>query len=387
MPILNRLPFTPLLPAHFLRQTLTTCVLSLLSGSLLAQVGDIKLGVVLDQSSLAADVGRDYLAGARTYFDHINTQGGVNGRKITVLVKDDEGDTKKTVELTKQLIEADRVDALFGYVGDAGIAALAEDRSFKNARIALYAPLSGEAVSKVPDTIFYVRPTYRDEARYIVNHFSRLGSSRFAVVASATDFGNKLTQNIEGELAERKLPAAGKLVINNDLKNLEAVVKSLAQLGPQVVMVAADTITMAEFLKQFRKLDKGTSVVGFSTVNHRTLLELAKREFAASTMLTQVVPHPDLPATRVQAEHLTLMAKYREEPPSHVTLEGFLAAKAMVTALSRAGSVTRASVLASVSGDRRVDVGGITLVFTATNDRGSNFVDLAFLRRDGRLVQ
>ena len=105
-------------------------------------------------------------------------------------------------------------------------------------------------------------------------------------------------------------------------------------------------------------------------------------------MFTQVVPHPDANTTKLQFEHRTLMKKYRDEPPSHVTLEGFLAAKGLVRALERSGrDLSRANIAASLSGEKRFDLEGMTLVFTSKSDRGSNFVDLTFLRKSGALVQ
>jgi branched-chain amino acid transport system substrate-binding protein len=370
---------------HLLVSTLLCCLCALLAGRTQAQ--DIRVGVVLDQSSFNADLGRDYLAGARTYFDFINSHGGINGRKLTLVVRDDEGQKQKTLELARQLIDTDKVDALFGFVGDEGVEAVAGDNSFKNARIALYAPLSGTVISKLPDNIFYVRPTYREEARHVLNHFNLLGSKRFLILASESPFGVRLGGEISEELAAQKLVPTARLVIPNSLNNLEALSKQIVSLDPQVVIVAADTITLAEFLKKFRPVDKGINVVAFSTVNHRTLLELAKSDAAVGTLISQVVPHPDLAKTRVLAEHLSLMAKFRDEPASHVTLEGFLAAKSFVSSISRLGAVNRSTILGALSGDRRMDLGGINLTFTSKSDRGSTYVDLSMLRRDGRLVQ
>lgn len=73
------------------------------SGS--ARADEIRIGSVVDQSGLQSDVSRDYLAGARTYFDQINLLGGINGRKINLIVKDDEGVMANTVKLTRELIE------------------------------------------------------------------------------------------------------------------------------------------------------------------------------------------------------------------------------------------------------------------------------------------
>ena len=142
---------------------------------------DIKIGVVTDQSGINSDISRDYVAGARTYFDHINALGGVNGRKISVLLKDDEGKPMNMVALTRELIEKERVDVLFGFMGDEGLQALAKDSAFKASRVTLYAPLSGVELDKSTDRIYFVRPTYRDEAKHIIQHFSLLGNATFAV--------------------------------------------------------------------------------------------------------------------------------------------------------------------------------------------------------------
>ncbi len=357
-----------------------------------ARAQEIRIGSVVDQSGLQSDISRDYLAGARTYFDQINSLGGIKGRKINLIVKDDEGVAANAIKLTRELIEAERVDALFGYVGDESVQAVSDDAVFKTSRVTLYAPLSGASLGRSPDHIFFVRPTYQDEAKHILQHFSLLGNTSFVVVNTVDSFGNNMAGEIAGQLKARQLKLAGKFTLSARLNNVDAVARDVLELKPQVVVVAADTIAMAEFLKKFRALDKGTNVVGFSTVNHRTLIELAKPEFAVGTMLTQVVPHPQASGTKLQAEHRAMMIRFRDEPPSHLTLEGFLAAKGLVRAMERAQeqpgrTINRSSIAAALAGNKKFDLDGITLTFTPENDRGSKFVDIAYLRKSGTLVQ
>lgn len=285
------------------------------------------------------------------------------------------------------MLGAERVDVLFGFTGDESVAAVAGDKTFRSARIGLFAPLSGAAVSALPDSIYYVRPSYRDEANHIISHFGRLGISQFSVVAIDSVFGSNLTRQIGEELKVRGKQLVSQQKFAASLRGLDGVVKTVYDAKPQVIIVAADTISMAEFIKRFRRVDKGITIVGFSTVNHRTLIEIAKPEAAASTILTQVVPHPDLPLSKVQIEHLALMKKYRDEPPSHLTLEGFVAAKGLVRAIERAGTANRAGILSALSASSKTDLDGMTLVFTPKQDRGSQFVDLAYLRKSGTLIQ
>ena len=69
--------------------------------------------------------------GARAYFDYVNSKGGVNGRKIEYRYYDDAYDPAQTVQLTRRLVEQDRVFAIFGSVGTANNLAI---RDYLNAQ-------------------------------------------------------------------------------------------------------------------------------------------------------------------------------------------------------------------------------------------------------------
>jgi ABC-type branched-subunit amino acid transport system substrate-binding protein len=353
-----------------------------------SRAADIRIGMLIDEFGINADLGKDYIAGARTYFDHINSRGGINGRKITLVVKDDGGNAANAVSLTREFIDKEKVDLLFGYIGDDSIAQVAKDAAFRNSGIALFAPLSGMELGEAGDNIVFVRPSYNDEVRHIIQHFSQLFLSQFVVVHVDTNFGTALAREVRAQLQARNKQLAGTFSFPPSLAGLDGVVKSVIKSQAQVVIIAGDTIATAEFVKKMRALETGTNIVGLSLVNHRTLMELAKADAAAGTMLTQVVPNPLANTTRLQSEHLSLMAKYRDEPPSHLTLEGFMAAKALVRALGMvAGDLNRTTIAKTLAGSRRLDLEGMTLAFDKANDRGSRFVDIAYLRKTGRLVQ
>ena len=65
-----------------------------------------------------------------------------------------------------------------------------------------------------------------------------------------------------------------------------------------------------------------------------------------------------------------------------------MAAKALVKALGKiGGDINRTSIANVLAGSKRFDLEGMTLAFSTSNDRGSHFVDIAYLRKSGRLVQ
>jgi len=86
-----------------------------------AETGVSERKIVIGQSAAfsgpAAQLGIQLNAGAKAYFDHVNAAGGVFGRKIEILQRDDQYEADIAAANTKSLIENDNVFALFGYVG------------------------------------------------------------------------------------------------------------------------------------------------------------------------------------------------------------------------------------------------------------------------------
>ena len=76
---------------------------------------EILIGQVAPLSGVLGDTGKEMVLGVKVYFDHINAKGGISGKKIKHIVKDDAYVVADTVRLTKEIIEKDRVVALIGF--------------------------------------------------------------------------------------------------------------------------------------------------------------------------------------------------------------------------------------------------------------------------------
>ncbi len=92
-----------------------------LTVSVKAETGVTDHSIVIGQSVVlsgpSAELGQEMRDGAKAYFDYVNSQGGVNGRKIELKTLDDGYEPARAVENTKKLISQENVFALFGYVG------------------------------------------------------------------------------------------------------------------------------------------------------------------------------------------------------------------------------------------------------------------------------
>ncbi len=107
---------------------------------------DILIGQVSSQTSptLAANAKALY-AGINVYFDHVNARGGVGGRKLRLVNKDDQLVPAKMVELTKEFIADKNVLALAGYQNTAGINEVSKQDIPGKAGIAMIAPFQGDS--------------------------------------------------------------------------------------------------------------------------------------------------------------------------------------------------------------------------------------------------
>src|SRR3712207_5915473 len=82
----------------------------------LAQKGDIMVGQSAPLSGMMAPTMTGVLEGQQMAIDEANRRGGVNGRKIRLVVMDDGYDPRRALENAKTLVEEKEVTALFGFV-------------------------------------------------------------------------------------------------------------------------------------------------------------------------------------------------------------------------------------------------------------------------------
>jgi len=88
---------------------------------------EIVLGMQLPQTGAASPGYNKVDDAARAYFDYVNSKGGVNGRSIKLVVKDDTYKAGVTINTAKQLINDDKIFAFFGSVGTQPHLAVVKD--------------------------------------------------------------------------------------------------------------------------------------------------------------------------------------------------------------------------------------------------------------------
>src|SRR6516164_11471036 len=181
-----------------------TCLVILIAGNLIAggvalaesqydsgvNDAEIKIGNTMPYSGPASAwgiVGKSEAA----YFAMVNDQGGVNGRKINFISRDDGYSPPKTVEMVRKLVEEDQVFLLFQTLGTASNAAVQDylnERKIPQLFVATGADRWNDP-KKHPWTMGW-QPSYRLEARIYGRYIlSNLPDAKIAVLYQNDDFG------------------------------------------------------------------------------------------------------------------------------------------------------------------------------------------------------
>lgn len=352
---------------------------------LLAAAESIRIGQTIDLTGPNGAIGRDYVAGLRTYFDTVNTKGGIGGKRINFIVLDDQGKPELAARQATDLIANEKIEFLLGGVGAAPTNAILSAPTFQRSNLVLFAPLARGALIKSAQVMMW-RPRFEDEMRYLHSYFSKVGIKDVGLVMQDSAAGEQTVQSMAAEMRERgtKVVGIARIGMNGEKSAEEAA--RLAAAKPGVVLVFADSIAGGIFLKAFRAHASQTFVAGTSLTNLETLREVAGAKAVEWTVFSQVVPNPNRYSSSIQAEHISMMKKFRDESVSALTLEGFAAAKALVRMIEKAKNHKTAIHEFRASKNAEIDLGGLLIVNSEKDLNLSNYLDVALFRQGTRLV-
>ena len=154
---------------------------------------EIKLGMTLPLTGTAS-LGYNKIPGAaKAYFDYLNANGGINGRKVTLVVKDDRYVPTEAVAKTNELILKDKVMALLAPLGTANVKAVASSVNPGRRGIPVLfvnTGFSGFADKKKYPTTYTVLPSYVMEAKIMGQYINEnFAGKKIGLLYQDDDFG------------------------------------------------------------------------------------------------------------------------------------------------------------------------------------------------------
>lgn len=326
------------------------------------------------------------LEGVKLQIDAVNAAGGVNGRRITLRVLDDDN-KGATAEANARKLVQDGAFILFGTV--EGGPSTAVMKVAGETKVPFFGPLAGPPILRRPHQpmVFPVRAEHREEFRALMTYGKTLGMNTVGFFHVDSDVGRKHLENVN--IIAKELGMT--VVTSNPFKadasdaDLDKIVAEIAKTRPDIYINHGSAGLYQKLIQKGRAAGLKTTFMGVNSGSSQIAKGLG--DLAHGMVFAQVVPSPWERKREITREYQDAARKANPNAEfSYGGLEGFLTAKALVKALQLAGTEpTRASFIKGLE-NARLDLGGVTVRYGPENHEGSRFVDLALVRTDGRFT-
>ena len=361
---------------------------------------EIKLGY---SGPLTGSAGQVYgkLPGAmKAYFDHINANGGVNGRKIKLVVRDDKYLPTLAATQTTNLVLNDKVFALVGALGTA-----THSKAYVAAQLAknnvpdlfVNTGFSGFANKTKYPTAFTILPSYAMEAKIMAKFIKdtpTLAPQASFLIAQDDEFG---VDGVNGfKLAGHSFTAAPTLYPQGGLSAAlaeGALTKLSAVPGKPVLVLFGTTDSTATILKAAEKLSlvsKFNWIAGSVGGDANTLLALGVKPATINGALAaSFFPDAKDATDPYVSEFMKINTKYNKGVSfDNVVLQGMNSAMLTVQSLRAAGkNLTRTGLIKAIEskGASFASAGLVPLNYSASSRVGYNGYWFGQLNEKGEL--
>jgi ABC-type branched-subunit amino acid transport system substrate-binding protein len=341
----------------------------------------ILLGMSAPLSGALAPYGTDLERGLKLGIAQANASGGVAGRELELIAKDDGGRADRAVANTKALIDGG-VFALTGYYGPAAIEAslpVIEPSGVPWIGVASGAELLREPA---PRNVFNLRAGARDEAAAMVLQLDTVGLTEIAAIAQDDALGRAALDGLQFELTRLAIrPQALVTVPAETLSTRVAQAVQTACKGhPQALVLGLNATNALAVIRLARRAGCAPQFYVMSEAGGELLAGVASPQELAGVIVSQIMPNPRSASVPLVSEYQRLAG----DSASYAGLEGFVYARVIVAALRGCGNaITRNCAIAALEA-KPIDVGGYRVQFKPGDRRGSRFVEMTIVTADGR---
>jgi branched-chain amino acid transport system substrate-binding protein len=330
-------------------------------------------------------LGQGMRQGILAAFAEVNAKGGVHGRKLELISRDDGYDPDRSAVQTTTLIEEDKVFALIGAVGTPTTAATVPIAQAKN--VPFIGPFTGAAFLRAPElhNVVNIRASYSAEAEAWVKHLTEdLHVRNIAVFYQDDAFGRDGLAGVKLALQTRNMELAAEGTFERNTKVVGSALRTLMRAEPEAVVMIGTYGPCAEFIKLAHKSGFNPIFVNISFVGASALAKELGPE-GNGVIVSQVVPFPWDASVKVVADYQA--AEKALDPnlkPDFVSLEGYLSGRLVAAVLELAGpDPTRAEMLRLINDIGRFDISGDVMTFGPTAQDAPAKVFLTVIQPDG----
>ncbi len=275
----------------------------------------IQVGLIAPLSGGSADFGTSALRGAQLAVDEINGVGGLLGRPLQLVVRDDHGDPAAGEAAALELVDQRKVAFTVGFC-NTGVAMAALDIFQSRKHVLLVPCAQGTAVTKATPAaasyVFRMAPSDEMNASFLVREIvERRKLTRVAILADSTAYGSGGVADITAELAKHQLQPVHVARFALGVTTLQQELKQAKASGAQALVVYTVGPEQAVAATSRRELRWDVPFYAPWTLSFKGVLDAAGPDALEGTMMTQSIIN-DLANER----RATFVARYARQTQS-----------------------------------------------------------------------
>ncbi len=281
---------------------LTVAAACLMTSAAFAQ-DTIKIGVIGPFTGGSSSMGVSMRDGVTLAANQINAAGGVLGKKIELVLRDDEAKNERGVEIAQEFINNTKVVAAVGYI-NTGVA-LASQRFFQEAKIPVInnvatGTLVTHQFDKEPDN-FVFRNAAADviQAPMIVEEaVTRRGFKKVAILADSTAYGDLGRKDLTAALESKGVTPVASEKFNIKDTDMTAQLLKAKEAGAEVILTYAIGPELASIANSMAKIGWKKPMIGSWTLSMANFIDTAGKNGNGAMMPQTFIQDPNTPTRK-----------------------------------------------------------------------------------------
>ncbi len=319
-------------------------------GSVNAETGvsddEIKIGMWTPLSGPVSLLGTSASDGVKVWVDQVNATGGINGRKIKLIVYDDGASPQEGQAAVRRLVEQDNVFMLIS--GSTSSSTLPMRKYITRKKVPFVSSISSNNNLMNPFSryIFRIYANETDQAKAIINWMiDKENIKKPAVIYNSNDYGVGGFEEVKSYLKNKygmDLVAAERY--NQGDQDFSAQLLRIKQFAPDGVLIYSYAAEGGIIVRQAKELGITAKMFGGGATATNLFQQAAGNAsvgFTACFVLPEMADSGDSQAVKAYREHLRKLiytdGKYPSGRPSEYDLAAYGAGKVCEEALKRTG--------------------------------------------------
>jgi len=309
----------------------------------------IYIGSSLPKTGTIKELGNAVELGTNAYFHYANKNNLLNGKKIKLLAYDDKYEPQITLKNTKRLISNKNIFALYGFVGTPTVKNILP--ILRQSDMPFIAAVTGASFLRdnYYKNIINFRSSYQQEIEEHIKYLrNKKGFTKIAVFYQNDEYGEDGYIGVVSTLKKYNLSLVAEGSYKRNTLSIRHAFHAIKDAKPEAIIMVGANKANTLFIKKAKK-NKNLKNTLFCNISFGDASAMIKKlnGQTKNVLFTQVVPsYNDLSIPIVREYHKILKSYNPNYEAGFISLEAFLSAKIMVTAISNVkSSLTRSKFI------------------------------------------